>query len=150
MFLIRTSPTLGSTFCLIPPKTLCPSHTMANNRNRTCIRPKAMCACLHTNAPLPFATKVLSTLQHAHSRSGIWAGSRRGAGPIVQHLQEPFVRKACCLPMPCCAGTVPEQCCPHLLPHLLHGIGNTTTSKQRAQPCPKNLLYSILLAELGR
>lgn len=66
---------------------------------------EAACPCPHTDAPLPFGTKVLNTPLQAHSSSGLWAGSKRGAGPIVQHLQESFVSSARRLPVPCCAGT---------------------------------------------
>lgn len=151
-FLTRKSLMLRFTFLSHPPKRFAPHAQWQTTGAGLDSGTEAACPRPHRDAPLPFGTKVLNAPLHAHGSSGFWAGSKRGAGPIVQHLQEPFVNSARHPPVPCQAQRAARTSCLHLLPTARQLAGGVEKPRAEAAALPEkgqDPFYSALSADLG-
>lgn len=136
-FLTRKSLMLRFTFLSHPPKRFAPHAQWQTTGAGLDSGTEAACPRPHRDAPLPFGTKVLNAPLHAHGSSGFWTGSKRGAGPIVQHLQEPFVNSARHPPVPCQAQRAARTSCLHLLPTAHQLAGGVEKPRAEAAALPE-------------
>lgn len=135
-----------------PPKRFAPSHTTANLTRAQKQRVPACAAALRYQS-------FERTPLRAHGSSGLWAGSKRGAGvPLCSISRSPLLAALAACPCPAvwgwCQAPPARTSCPHLLPaaRQLAGGAETPRSASRGRSLTREgqeLLDSVLSADLG-